>query len=127
MWSIKKYFLLAFGFAFCMKMSAQDVKLNKCKASYYSNYFHGRTTSNGEIFDQSKLTAAHKTLPFGSLVKVTNTKTLKSVIVRINDRGPFYKKRCIDLSKEAARKIGMLESGVNVVVMECLYIPEEGM
>lgn len=122
MYCIKKCLLLSICLI-CIEMFGQEVLLNKCKASYYSNYFHGRTTSNGETFDQKKLTAAHKTLPFGSLVKVTNIKNLKSVIVRINDRGPFYKKRCIDLSKEAAKKIGLLESGVGMVVIECLYIP----
>lgn len=120
-----KFFLLLLFFS--IKLSSQNVSVDKCKASYYANFFHGRTTSNGEIFDQYKLTAAHKSLPFGSLVKVTNLENLESVIVRINDRGPFVKKRCIDLSKEAAKAIGMLEDGVVMVVMECLYIPKKEM
>lgn len=116
--------ILLLSCVFHLGLFSQNVSVNKCKASYYANFFHGRTTSNGEIFDQRKLTAAHKSLPFGSLVKVTNLENLESVIVRINDRGPFIKKRCIDLSKEAAKEIGMLDDGVVMVVMECLYIPE---
>lgn len=104
---------------------SQTAEAERCKASYYANMFQGRTTSNGEIFDQKKLTAAHRTLPFGSIVKVTNPKNLKSVIVRINDRGPFVKKRCIDLSREAAHKIGILDKGVVAVLMEYMYIPQE--
>lgn len=76
-------------------------------ASYYGKKFHGRKTANGEIFDMYKLTAAHKTLPFGTRVLVTNIKNGRSVTVRINDRGPFVKGRIIDLSYEAARRIGI--------------------
>ena len=80
-------------------------------ASYYSDKFNGRPTSNGETFSNSKYTAAHKKLPFGTKVKVTNLMNGKSVIVRINDRGPFVAGRIIDLSKVAAASIGMLEAG----------------
>jgi rare lipoprotein A len=76
-------------------------------ASYYGKEFHGRKTASGEIFDMHKLTAAHKTLPFGTRVRVTNLENGRSVTVRINDRGPFKKGRIIDLSFEAARQIGM--------------------
>lgn len=103
---------------------SQNVCLEKGKASYYAKFFQGRRTANGEYFDQKKLTAAHMELPFGSLVKVTNLKNLKWVIVRINDRGPYHKKRCIDLSRAAAKKIGMLDRGVSNVLIECLYIPQ---
>lgn len=82
------------------------------KASYYADFFQGRKTSNGEVFRQRKRTAAHKTLPFGTKVKVTNAKNGKTVTVRINDRGPFVEGRIIDLSKKAARKLGMLNDGV---------------
>ena len=82
------------------------------KASYYSYEFGGRKTANGEIFNPAELTAAHKTLPFGTKVKVTNVDNGKSVIVRINDRGPFIKGRSIDLSYAAAEKIEMVEKGV---------------
>ena len=84
----------------------------KGRASFYADSFQGRKTANGEIFKQNKKTAAHKTLPFGTKVKVTNLKNGKSVTVRINDRGPFVAGRMIDLSKEAARKIDMEKAGV---------------
>jgi rare lipoprotein A len=87
-------------------------------ASWYGGKFHGRLTANGEIFDTNKLTAAHRTLPFGTIVKVTNLNTGKSVVVRINDRGPFLHGRIIDLSQAAAMKIGMLESGTAPVTVE---------
>ena len=80
-------------------------------ASYYSDKFNGRPTSNGETFSNSKYTAAHKKLPFGTKVKVTNLANGKFVIVRINDRGPFVAGRIIDLSKVAAATLGMIESG----------------
>lgn len=81
-------------------------------ASYYSDYYEGRTTANGEIFRHSKKTAAHKNIKFGSKVVVTNLKNNKSVTVRINDRGPFVKGRIIDLTKTAADEIGMIKDGV---------------
>ena len=89
-------------------------------ASWYGVPFHGRLTANGEIYDMSKLTAAHKHLPFNTLVRVTNLKNSKSVIVRINDRGPYVKGRIIDLSKEAARWIDMIYSGISEVRLEIL-------
>src|SRR5215471_7906955 len=85
------------------------------KASYYADKFNGRKTANGETFQNSKLTAAHKTLPFGTKVKVINLDNGKSVKVRINDRGPFVSGRIIDLSKKAAKKIGMVDTGVGNV------------
>jgi rare lipoprotein A len=88
------------------------------KASYYADKFNGRKTANGEVFYNSKLTAAHKTLPFGTKVKVTNLRTGKSVKVRINDRGPFVAGRSIDLSKSAAAKIGMVGEGVGNVKLK---------
>ena len=81
-------------------------------ASWYGGKFQGRPTASGEIFDTNKLTAAHKRLPFGTWVKVTNLTNGKSVVVRINDRGPFVKGRIIDLSRAAAEQIEMLGSGV---------------
>lgn len=89
-------------------------------ASYYGNEFHGRKTANGEIYDSNKMTAAHKTIPFGTLVRVTNLKNNKSVIVVINDRGPFVEGRIIDLSYAAARQIDMLNDGVVQVVIEIM-------
>ena len=81
-------------------------------ASYYGSYFHGRKTASGELYNQYKLTAAHKTLPLGTVVKVTNLSNSKSVFVKINDRGPFVKGRDLDLSKGAYQKIASLSSGV---------------
>jgi rare lipoprotein A len=80
-------------------------------ACWYGKQFHGRKTANGERFDMNKLTAAHRTLPFGTVVEVTNLSNGKKVIVRINDRGPFTKGRIIDLSYAAAKEIGILQSG----------------
>lgn len=82
------------------------------KASYYADAFSGRKTARGERFRQGKRTAAHQSLPFGTKVRVTNLKNGKTVRVRINDRGPFVEGRIIDLSKKAARRLGMLKAGV---------------
>jgi rare lipoprotein A len=87
-------------------------------ASYYSQEFQGCKTSNGEIFDNSKLTAAHRTYPFGTIVKVTNLKTCAEVEVRINDRGPVKQERVIDLSFAAAKVIGIDRSGLGKVRLE---------
>ncbi len=87
-------------------------------AAYYSDRLDGRRTASGQAFDQSKLTAAHQTLPFGTMVKVTNTKNGRSVVVRINDRGPTQPGRVIDLSRAAAGKLGMLRAGLVPVKLE---------
>jgi len=88
------------------------------KASWYGPKFHGKLTANGEIYDQMALTAAHKSLKFGTLLKVTNTKNGKSVIVRINDRGPYIGDRELDLSKGAAIELGLIQKGVAKVKIE---------
>jgi rare lipoprotein A len=93
-------------------------------ASWYGGKFHGRLTANGETFDTNKLTAAHKTLPFGTVVEVTNLSNGESVQVRINDRGPFVEGRIIDLSRAAAREIDMLGSGVARVSLTVLRRPD---
>lgn len=93
-------------------------------ASWYGPHFAGRLTSNGEIFDPNKLTAAHLTLPFGTLVKVTNLVNDESVVVRINDRGPYKDNRIIDLSRAAAAAIGMETMGVAKVRLEPLALPD---
>src|SRR5690606_892169 len=87
------------------------------KASYYADKFVGRKTANGEIFRQGKMTAAHKTLPFGTKVKVKNLNNGRTIKVRINDRGPFVAGRIIDLSRKGARKLGMIRDGVVPVVV----------
>lgn len=89
-------------------------------ASYYADFFEGRTTANGEIFTQQKLTAASRTLPFGTIVRVTRIDNNKSVTVRINDRGPYVKGRIIDLSKSAAEKLDMIEKGIVKVKLEII-------
>ncbi|HMO30263.1 septal ring lytic transglycosylase RlpA family protein [Enterovirga sp.] len=81
--------------------------INAGIASWYGPGFHGRKTASGERFDQNDLTAAHRTLPFGTRVRVVDEKTGRSVIVRINDRGPFAHGRVIDLSKGAAQALGV--------------------
>ncbi|MXV50844.1 septal ring lytic transglycosylase RlpA family protein [Pedobacter sp. HMF7647] len=88
------------------------------KASFYSNKFNGRKTASGKTFRNSKKIAAHKTLPFGTKVKVTNLKNGKSTKVRIEDRGPFVPGRIIDLSRKSARKIGLTDEGVGNVKIE---------
>lgn len=90
------------------------------KASWYGGAFHGRLTANGERYDIGKLTAAHKKLPFGTQVLVTNTHTQKSVVVKINDRGPFVDERIIDLSPAAFKQIGSLGKGVMSVKLTVL-------
>ncbi len=90
------------------------------KISWYGPGFQGRLTANGEIFDKNELTMAHRRLPFGSRVRVTNLKNGRSVIVRVNDRGPFIAGRVGDLSRAAAEKIGMVDHGVVVARLEVL-------
>jgi len=89
-------------------------------ASYYAEKFHGKKTASGEFYDKHKFSAAHRTLAFGTNVRVTNLANNKSVVVTINDRGPHTKNRIIDLSYEAARKIGMIKSGTAKVRVEIL-------
>ncbi|MCF8243043.1 MAG: septal ring lytic transglycosylase RlpA family protein [Melioribacteraceae bacterium] len=91
-------------------------------ASWYGPKFHGKVTANGEIYNQMALTAAHKSLPFGTMLRLTNEKNGKSVIVRINDRGPYIKGRQIDLSKAAAIELGAIERGVVKVKVEKLVL-----
>ena len=98
--------------------TAQVAKLTT--ASWYGPKFHGKKTASGQKFDMYAMTAAHKTLPLLSYAKVTNPKNHHSVIVRINDRGPFYGKRGMDLSYAAAKKIGIAGAGVGKVVIKPL-------
>lgn len=90
------------------------------ESSYYADKFHGRKTANGEIFDMYKKTAAHKTLPFNTMLEVTNLENNQSVVVRVNDRGPFIGNRILDLSYGAAREIDMIASGVVKVKIKIL-------
>lgn len=89
-------------------------------ASYYGERFRGRRTASGARFDPDGLTAAHRTLPFGTRLRVTNVRNGRSVVVRVNDRGPFHGARILDLSKAAARRVGMIQSGTARVRVERL-------
>ena len=101
--------------------NAQVKKYNKTgTASFYANKFKGRKTANGETYSHSKKTAAHRTLPFGSKVRVTNLENNRSVVVRINDRGPFVANRIIDLSKSAAKELDFIEAGLAKVRVELI-------
>ncbi len=90
------------------------------QASWYGEDYHGRTTANGERYNMYALTAAHRTLPFNTRVRVTNLKNGRRVVVRINDRGPWIRGRVIDLSYEAARRIRMVEDGLVPVIVEVI-------
>jgi rare lipoprotein A len=116
------WLLLTFGSTMLSHLSAQDNSSIRFsgRASYYGDFFHGRRTASGERFDIYKYTAAHRTLPFGTRVKVTNLHNNKSVIIKINDRGPHVKSRIIDLSKAAAKAIDLMRYGAARVSMEVL-------
>ncbi len=88
------------------------------RASWYGSRFHGKKTANGEIYDQMAYTAAHKSLKFGTLLKLTNTSTGKTLVVRINDRGPYIPMRQLDLSKAAAIDLGVISKGVAKLKVE---------
>jgi rare lipoprotein A len=96
----------------------KDSYSQKGVASYYASKFHGRRTASGERYDMNGLTAAHRSLAFGTRLKVTNLSNKRSVVVRVNDRGPHIKKRIIDVSYAAARKLGLLGSGTARVLIE---------
>src|SRR5262245_13131907 len=101
-----RMFAVAVGAVVCLAGSAQAEV-----ATYYGQEFAGHRTASGEKFNPNAMTAAHRTLPFGTRVRVTNSSNGRSIIVRINDRGPFVKGRAIDLSRGAARAIGMGSAG----------------
>ena len=95
-------------------------------ASYYANKFHGRQTANGEIFNMHDYTAAHRNLPFDTVLLVTNLENGKKVKVRINDRGPYVKGRILDLSLQAAKDIGLIKTGVTKVQIKILKLGSNG-
>lgn len=90
------------------------------RASWYGKRFHGRKTASGEPFDMNALTAAHKELPLGTKIEVTNNANGKSIVVTVNDRGPFHGNRVLDLSKEAARQLGLIRKGTANVTIRAL-------
>jgi rare lipoprotein A len=110
--------IIFLSIALCCGRAVSQTVSDKCVASYYADKFNGRKCSSGEKFSQDKLTAAHKTLKFGTMVKVTNLKNDSSVIVRINDRLPANSKRCIDLTKAGARQLNYLRKGLTRVKIE---------
>lgn len=93
-------------------------------ASWYGAPYHNRRGSNGEVYDMNAMTAAHRTLPLGSIVRVTNLESRKSAVVRITDRGPFIEGRIIDLSQAAAKQIGLVQKGTGRVRVEVLKTPQ---
>lgn len=120
--------LAAFLFSACAPYQARRKPLDyraTGEASWYGPGFHGRKTANGEKYNQRALTAAHRTLPLGTSVKVTNIENDKTVIVRINDRGPFVHGRIIDLSRGAAEKLGIVGSGTAEVRIDAISVPVE--
>jgi len=108
-----------FGKRYTVLAQSEGYK-KKGVASWYGEKFHGRKTSNGEIYNMYAMTAAHKTLPIPSYVRVTNLKNKRAVVVRINDRGPFHDNRIIDLSYTAAVKLGIQQTGTGLVEVEAL-------
>ena len=104
--------------------SQEGVVLNG-QASYYHDKFDGRMTASGEVFDQNGMTCAHKTLDFGTILKITNLENNLSVTVRVNDRGPFVEGRIVDLTKAAAQKIGLYEMGVCNAKVEIISINDQ--
>ena len=95
-------------------------------ASYYAEEFNGRKTANGEVYDMNALTAAHRTLPFNTKLRVSNLNNGRSVIVRVNDRGPFKESRILDLSLEAARRLGITREGTAPVKIEIVELGSTG-
>jgi len=118
--NLSKWFLvLLTGFVFTACATLPKAEMEGA-ASWYGRQHQGQKTASGEKFDMHALTAAHRTFPFGTRVRVTSLTTQKEVIVRINDRGPYARDRIIDLSYEAARRIGMIGRGFDQVKLERL-------
>lgn len=113
--------LIAVAMLLCLAVSPAFAQLSllgkeyEGKASYYADSFYGQTTANGESLKELGMTAAHKSLPFGTMVEVTNLLNNKSVIVRINDRGPYRPGRIIDLTDLAAKKLGIMKAGIGEI------------
>jgi rare lipoprotein A len=132
-WAALRWVLLMFLIAPAMEAPMvanlnQPIKPIKTwvgNASWYGPGFDGRKTANGEIFSTEAMTAAHPHLPFGSLVRVVNTRNGNCEVVRINDRGPYQEGREIDVSYRVARSIGLLHRGVSQVRLELLVLPEK--
>ncbi len=122
--SVWRFLMLAClsGLAGCAGNQLSDTpgSTSSGKASYYSDRHQGAQTASGERYDKNAMTAAHRTLAFGTRVRVTNLNNQRQAVVRINDRGPFSRGRVIDLSRAAAKRVGMIRSGVVPVKVEVL-------
>lgn len=122
--SLTKLKILLLTLLLFLSCSANAHTKNKTQigmGSWYGKKFHGRTTANGEKYNMYEYTAAHRTLPFNSIVEVTNLRNNRKIKVRINDRGPYVKKRIIDLSYLAAKKLGYVNKGVAKLKLKVLY------
>lgn len=115
---IMRRYILIFATLMLIISGCGDQTLQEGEASWYGPGFHGQLTSSGETYDENDLTAAHRTLPFNTIVRVINTDNDKTAEVRINDRGPYEDDRIIDLSRSAAEEIDMIDSGVAEVRLE---------
>ncbi len=121
---MKNYILiLLLGFVCTASIFAQKDEFEYGMASYYSDKYQGSPTASGEEYDRNKMTAAHKTLPFGTMIKVTRLDNKKSVRVRVNDRGPYIKDRVVDISRAAAVELGMIKEGQTKVKVEIVKGP----
>jgi rare lipoprotein A len=114
--------MLAYGCATTAPPTREEMEPLRGVASWYGEEFSGRTTANGEIFDPTQLTAAHRTLPFGTILDVTNPRTNQTVRVRVNDRGPYIGGRLLDLSYAAAQKINLIDPGIGEVDIKVVKI-----
>jgi rare lipoprotein A len=131
-WAAFRWLILMFAVASSLEAPAiaypaqpvKPVRVWEGKASWYGPRFHGRTTANGEKYDMFGPTAAHRTLPMGSIVRIVNKRTGKGRIVRINDRGPYVEGREIDVSYHIATSLGFAENGLARVQIELLEVPE---
>lgn len=123
-----KSLLCSIGLALALALSGCAHKLTrgdtqKGEASYYANSYQGHRTANGERFNMNDMTAAHRTLPMNSMVRVTSLSNGRSVVVRINDRGPYSGRRIIDLSYAAAKELNLIQTGVDQVEIQVLSVP----
>jgi rare lipoprotein A len=119
----KYHFILFFFMLFLLLYCGSGSQLQGI-ASWYGEEWHGKKTANGEIYDMYSMTAAHKTLPFGTIVKVKDLDSGKEVVVRINNRGPFIKGRVIDLSYAAAQKLDILDKGITPCKITIIKMPK---
>lgn len=125
---LPKPFLLIIGASLTLALSAPLMAAQRGQvltgvASYYHDSLHGNRTASGKVYNKNKLSAAHKSLPFGTQVRVTDPKSGRSIELEVNDRGPFVKGRIIDLSRRAAKELGIINKGIAKVKVEVLRLP----